>query len=318
MRYFSSSVPSIDDSMGNQTDLSDISDDEFKSQVTELRFKWYHRVFQVICFFVFLGPIRLVVGFAVWFFFTTLMFILRYTQERLGCRVETGRTLGLWLWWIGVRFLFLIGGNIWIVRNGRFDPRARFVVANHNTAIDGFVLATVGNYRGTGKYEYRRIALMRILFDLSQTITVNRSEPSGASAKFEAAADDLSNPLPLGVFAEATMTNGDILLRFHTGAFLTNHPVQPVAIRYWQPFVPKGWNSWAYLTHYPLRYVWCLLSMPLNIITCDVLPMVTKAPGETPHDFAKRTQLIVANHLKVKAVTRSSHDLFRGKGPQNN
>jgi 1-acyl-sn-glycerol-3-phosphate acyltransferase len=159
---------------------------------------------------------------------------------------------------------------------------------------------------------------MRYIFDLAQTIAINRSEASGTAERFKEAADDLSNPLPLGVFAEGTMTNGDVLLKFHTGAFLTDHPVQPVAIRYWQPFVPKGWNSWAYLTHYPLRYVWCLLSLPLNIITCDVLPVMRKGPGETPPDFAKRAQLALANHLKVKAVTRSSHELFRGKGPQNN
>jgi hypothetical protein len=43
--------------------------------------------------------------------------------------------------------------------------------------------------------------------------------------------------------AEGTMTRGDNLLKLDIGAFLTDLTFQPITIRSWQTFVPKGWNT---------------------------------------------------------------------------
>jgi hypothetical protein len=54
------------------------------------------------------------------------------------------------------------------------------------------------------------------------------------------------------------------------------------------------------------------MAMPFpSVISVDLLPAVEPLEGESPREFADRVQLIIANHLKVKAIDRSSDEIFR-------
>jgi hypothetical protein len=106
------------------------------------------------------------------------------------------------------------------------------------------------------------------------------------------------------------MTNGESILKFHTGGFLTKQPVQPFTIRYWQSFVPKGWNTNAYTEPNFLLYAFGLLAMPWSVVTIDLLPVIYPGENETPEELATRAQLAIANSLMVKAVNRSSSEIF--------
>jgi 1-acyl-sn-glycerol-3-phosphate acyltransferase len=121
--------------------------------------------------------------------------------------------------------------------------------------------------------------------------------------------DDLTKK-PLVIYPEGTMTNGTLLLKFRTGAFLTKQPIQAFAVRYWQTLVPKGWNTNAYTEPNFLLYFFGLLSLPPSVVTVELLPVIYPKEGETPDQLATRVQLAVANALKVKAVTRSSSHVF--------
>jgi 1-acyl-sn-glycerol-3-phosphate acyltransferase len=153
---------------------------------------------------------------------------------------------------------------------------------------------------------------LRIILELSQIIWIDWSVAGGVSALFARAMDELTKRL-LVAFPEGTMTNEDSILKFHRGSFLTKHPIQPLALRYWQSFVPKGWNINAYIEPNFLKYLFGLLAMPWSIVTLDVLPVIIPGEDETPDQLAVRTQLAIANHLKVKAIDRSSDELFRKK-----
>jgi 1-acyl-sn-glycerol-3-phosphate acyltransferase len=156
---------------------------------------------------------------------------------------------------------------------------------------------------------------LRIILELSQIIWIDRSVTGGVSALFAKSMDEVGKR-PLMVFAEGTMTNGDSILKFRRGAFLTKHPIQPLALRYWQSFVPTGWNTNAYIEPNFLKYLFGLLAMPWSLVTLDVLPVIIPGEDETPDQLAVRTQLAIANHLKVKAINRSSDELFKKRREQ--
>jgi hypothetical protein len=57
-------------------------------------------------------------------------------------------------------------------------------------------------------------------------------------------------------------------------------------------------------------YAFGLLAMPPSIVTIELLPLIYPGEDETPEALAIRVQLAIANALKVKAVSRSSSEIF--------
>jgi 1-acyl-sn-glycerol-3-phosphate acyltransferase len=169
--------------------------------------------------------------------------------------------------------------------------------------------------RSSGKNDYRAFTPLRIILELSEIIWIDRTQNRGVADLIRESMEDPKQK-PMIVYPEGTMTGGDVLLKFHRGAFLTKLPVQPVAVRFWQSFVPKGWNTYAYSNPNALEYFWGLLAMPWSIITVDYLPLIFPGENETVDELTLRSQLTLANWLKVKAVDRSSDELFRKRAPK--
>jgi hypothetical protein len=156
--------------------------------------------------------------------------------------------------------------------------------------------------------EWVRNFLIRTFFDTINPIYVERHD-HGHSKDVIDRADDMSEP-PVMIFPEETTTNGDILLQLHRTPFITPYKVQPMLIRYWMPLVPKGWNSLATTQQRPLSYFWQLISLPFFVIEVECLPSISmEVEGKADIAlFTRNAQIIMANHLKVKAVSRSSVD----------
>lgn len=313
-----SCVPSIDESMGNQKTLSDISDEEFADAWQERPSKWYHRVFQVICFFVFLGPIRFVIGLLVFALCSVVALLIRYLVHALHLPIDTGKMLCFNIMRLGARFLFLAFGHVWISVRGKIDEdNVRIIIANHTALIDPFVVAWIRHFTCAMKAELGEYRALRLLLECVDPIYIDRSKSTGASKQIIEHADNFNKP-PVLIYPEATLNNGDVILKFHRGAFLTPYKVQPMCIRYWQPLVPKGWNTYAWTTPNIGKYLWGLVSMPFSVITVDLLPSICmEVEGKGDIDtFTEKAQLIMANHMKVKAVTRSSDEIFRHIRPK--
>jgi hypothetical protein len=60
-------------------------------------------------------------------------------------------------------------------------------------------------------------------------------------------------------------------------------------------------------------YAFGLLAMPPSIVTIELLPLIYPGENETPEQLATRVQLAIANSLKVKAVSRSSSEIFAAR-----
>jgi 1-acyl-sn-glycerol-3-phosphate acyltransferase len=313
LRKFCSSIPHIDDTMGEQTELSTISDEEFLRAYKPLRFTWYQRLFQIVCFFVFLGPLRVLFGVGV-VLSVLLIALIRGIGEALHWHPDTGRELCFKIYSIGGRLLSFACGHIWVSVYGKVDPKARVLCGNHNSFVDAFIVDHICRVRSSGKDDYRKIAPLRLFFEIGDIIWIDRSKNTGVAQLFAESINDFSKR-PLMVFPEGTMTNGECLLKFRTGGFLTKHPIQPFTIRYWQSLVPKGWNTNAYTEPNFFLYAFGLLSMPPSIATIELLPLIYPGEDETPDQVATRAQLAVANALKVKATNRSSSEIFARKRP---
>jgi 1-acyl-sn-glycerol-3-phosphate acyltransferase len=234
MGLLCSSVPSIDESMADQKELSQISDEEFAKCWQNPSYKWYQTLYQIICFFVFLGPIRIVLGVGLCVIIGVIVVIIRVTTEKLGFPEEFGKEFCLEFFQFGCRFLYLAMGYVWIKINGKIDNTVRFVLCNHAHTIDGFIMGKIRKFKATGKVEYTKIPGLGRILNLTDPIWVDRTQATGRTKLIIEHANRLDKP-PVLVFPEATFANGDVVLRFHTGAFLTKHKIQPMCVRYWQP-----------------------------------------------------------------------------------
>jgi 1-acyl-sn-glycerol-3-phosphate acyltransferase len=309
MDRWRSCVPVIDEQYTHQARLLDLTDEEFAKQCRQIQFKWYHRLYQILCFILFLGPIRLLIfGFASAFCVFLVVFI-RLSLRYLGFHPDLCRSLCTEIARLGFRLFFLAIGNVWIKVTGKIDFSARFVIGNHVSILDGFVIAILRNVTTVIQKNWTSNFLVRTFFDTMHPVYIGHRH-RGNTKEIIDKADDTSEP-PVMIFPEEVSTNGEILLRFHPTAFLTPYKVQPMLIRYWMPFVPKGWNTIAMVRQSVGSYLWQLVSMPLFVVEVDCLQSIAmevegKADIET---FTRNAQIIVANHLKIKAVSRSSEQV---------
>ena len=203
-------------------------------------------------------------------------------------------------------------GHVYIHVKGEFDEEARAILPNHTAFVDPYIIVWLKSVSCVMKKELSEIGFMKHVFENVTPVYVDRSVQSGAS-KLIAEHMLRQDTLPILIYPEGTITNGDILLDFHHSAFLTEKKVQPITVRYWMFLVPKGWNSYAWTTKNTIEHFFLLFSMPPSIISIHVLPAISRdVEGEGDiKKFAKKAQLMMANDLKVRACLRNSNEIFR-------
>jgi hypothetical protein len=123
--------------------------------------------------------------------------------------------------------------------------------------------------------------------------------------------------MPVLVFPEGKVTNGDAILGFRTGAYVSETLVQPVTIRYRQWLCPRTMSTFTWNDNSFLMYCYQLFAIPFTTVDLDVLtPISCKGALKTPAERAVASQLQMANHLGVLATCRSNRELFaKGDNP---
>ncbi|OHS98870.1 Acyltransferase family protein [Tritrichomonas foetus] len=302
-------VPSIHEEFSHQTKLSDVTDEEFRDYIAPPKFSFHHRLYQILCFFIFLGPIRLLVGLIGFSFSLLIVYIIRVLIKVLGVYPDAGKSICVQILRIGFRILFFSFGAVWINVNGKIDPEARFVISNHVSLLDSYVILILRSVTFVIKKDYAKNNFLHTIFEIFDPLYVEKVN-SGAQKGIIDSADDTSR-YPVLLFPEATTTNGEALLQFQKGAFLTPYKVQPMLIRYSMLFVPKGWNTVSYTNQSLLEFFWQLLCIPACIINVDSIQSISmEAEGKADIDtFTVNAQIIFANHLKTKAISRSKSDI---------
>ena len=161
------------------------------------------------------------------------------------------------------------------------------------------------------KSEVASYEAIKLLMEIVDPIYVNRSVHTGVSKIIVEHANNLKSN-PVLIFPEATMNNGNHMLKFHRGPFISHQKVQPFCIRYCQPLVPRGRNGYAWTAPTLNPYLFEILSMPFTFVSVDILdPISLDVEGKGYVDrFTTYAQLYMANHIGVKAITHSSNEIF--------
>ncbi|EAX95813.1 Acyltransferase family protein [Trichomonas vaginalis G3] len=311
-----SSTPENYPDQHNQTQLSDITDEQFNAEWQNHTYQWYHRVYQAICFLLFLGPIRLVIG--VGGFALMNLFVIYGRMIQLKLTNNNRKFMKKFFYYclqVSVRLVSFAFGHMKIRIHGKADPDTRIIISNHSAYHDPFIVSYCIHCSVVCKWEIGQ-SILKYMLDPLDPIYVRRDQSGGQSKLIVEQADN-KELLPVLIFPEGTTHKGDYLFKFHRSAFITQHKVQPVLIRYNQPFVPRGWNSYGWTQTNTLEYFFMCLAMPLNFVDVTFLPAMTLAENEnSPDKFAENAELLVANFFGIKATTRSNDEIFKHKKAQ--
>mmetsp|Transcript_18966 Transcript_18966/g.76122 ORF Transcript_18966/g.76122 Transcript_18966/m.76122 type:complete len:322 (+) Transcript_18966:343-1308(+) len=182
-------------------------------------------------------------------------------------------------------------------------PGTYVIVSNHVSFMDISYHVWRNAPAFIAKAEVSRIPIIGPLARAFQTIFVDRESGTTQSASMQLKSR-LSVPgFPSTlVFPEATTSNNEFLLPFHTGAFLAGAPVKIFVFEYW---VVDFDYSYCGLT---LPALWSILSEP-------ILPLkVTSLPMYFPSEKERNDHVLYANNVraeiqKVLAVPYSSFTL---------
>lgn len=206
-----------------------------------------------------------------------------YSGLRLRCMQLVARcTARSLLWWLG--FLWLHERSV-----GK-DPKGapstpRIIVSNHLGFCEIFYLTARFGCCYVAKSSTRSIPLFGFLSQTLQTLYVDRGSSDHKNSVVAAAGSPAAHAdgtvarvvqrlhdaegqwPPLAMFPEGTTTNGSVLLRFRTGAFVAGLPVLPLVMRH---------GTHAYDPHFtctnPMKHLLGLMAQPFNVLEATRLP----------------------------------------------
>jgi len=151
-------------------------------------------------------------------------------------RIDAAARAGRVQWW-SAEFLRLLG--VGLVVAGTPRPGAKLLVANHISWLDILAIDAVAPARFVSKSEVRHWPVLGWLVSASGTLYIERGRARDALRVVHKMAAALQAGDTLAVFPEGTTADGHALLPFHAnllqGAIATATPVQPVALRFFDP-----------------------------------------------------------------------------------
>jgi 1-acyl-sn-glycerol-3-phosphate acyltransferase len=217
------------------------------------------------------------------------------------------------LWYVACRvFLFLLG-VVKINYHGTRDRSAKFLVSNHLCFFDRWLFWWLWP-SPVDKKEMYELPAGKAVLDVFGGLIVDRSKSSGLTEYLlqNLSADD---DRLIQIFPEATTTNGEYMLKFHLGAFLSPFPVQLTAIRYHLygtnrhisniSFFQRTFKDWISFAGIPF-------------LTVDVTFLESKTLGpEGAAKFAEDSAFRIAEFLGLPVLDISSHAIFRPESQDN-
>lgn len=296
-------VPDENPSLHDQKDLTEASDQLFMESVCSKETKLSHVIFQVFYFFLFLGPIRMVAAALL----GVASGVFAIITEKLGIVDHPLCYLVHRVLFRGIVFFL---GQVKIVVKGDIDPNSRIFISNHIGFNDPFYMILRMAMAPISKIELDQNPFFGPIIRSSTSLFVDRTHPCGLTKVVKERAADHKD-YPLYIFPEGTTTNGEVMLKFHCGSFVSDEQVQPLALRLYVPFVPKGWNTPAWIQPSFAAHIFALLSLPPNIVVIEPLKPMHLKDYKDPTEFANAAHLVLANHLGVLAINRSSHEIYR-------
>jgi 1-acyl-sn-glycerol-3-phosphate acyltransferase len=229
------------------------------------------------------------------------------------------RTLGapdayrssLKLLWSGLSriFIFLIG--IYRINyHGQPDSDCRFLISNHVCFFDSWLFVPFLP-RPLDKRELLKLPCIRDVWSVFDGIPVDRTRSTGMTKILLEYASEANLPM-IQLFPEGATTNGDYMLRFHLGAFLSDLLIQPATIRYTLWGTSRAIASVSWFHNYPRQLI-AFFAIPALTVDIHFLETVSlKSFQETQvRDFADHVSLMIGNVLKIPVYDMTSSAIYK-------
>ncbi|KAH0788661.1 Acyltransferase family protein [Histomonas meleagridis] len=306
MKNFKCTIPPIpkDELMHKQTNLQHCTVDQLK----KLRKPPKLNFLNIIYFLIFGIPRAIIV--LIYSLPAGAIFLIACTIWSSLGSPESFRIKLKHLWSALARvFLFLLG--IYRINfHGQPDSDCRFILSNHACFFDGWLFLPLLP-RPLDKKELLSLPCFKEMWHVFDGITVDRTKSCGMTHVLIERASDSSNPM-IQMFPEGATTNGEYMLRFHLGAFLSDLPLQPVAIRYTLWGIPNNVANISFFHNYPKQWI-AFLGIPA--ITVDITFLETHSMKQhmdiTPRQFADQFSLYIANFLGVPVLDMTSSAIYK-------
>lgn len=198
------------------------------------------------------------------------------------------------------------------------------IVCNHISYLDGVVLASVfGAPKIVAKAGVRQTPILGRLMEDLEVVFVDRQDKDSRQATIKAISDHghgwVPGGRPLLIFPEGTTTNGDSILDFKKGAFVSGKPVRPVLIVYTGEF-DAATTNYRMTEKGPVKYTdaeWAVqfLGHFMHAIHIRVLPPYVPSLEESqqPEVFAQGVRAVMLEEYQkmkqeLKAASEARHE----------
>lgn len=215
------------------------------------------------------------------------------------------------LWSALSRILLFILGIYKINYHGQPDSDARFVISNHVCFFDAWLMMPLLP-RPLDKIELLSIPCFREVWDVFDGISVDRRRSCGMTKVLVDGAANSNQPM-IQLFPEGATTNGDYMLRFHLGAFLSDLPIQPAAIRYTLWGTSKKLSHISFFHNYPRHWIafLCVPAITVDVTFLETVSMKRQDDENDPRAFADSVSLMIANFLGIRVLNLTSSAIYK-------
>lgn len=308
---FYTELPRDDPNLHNQKQLTELSDKDFHALFEPIAPSVPLRILRFVLFCVFLGPLK--IFFTVFFF--TLYYIVVSFLPLFRKYFKTTRDFKNWAFIVCrpiVRAALFCTGVVKVNIFGEIHQDARTYVSNHLSLVESIILLNqfplcyvAASYLAANSFSQRHSRVFDVVF-------VDRSKHQNISQQL---CDIANDPmlLPVVVFPEGKVTNGEALVGFRSGAYISETLVQAIAIRYRMWLTPKNMATVSWNENNFKLYIYQLFSIPFMTVDLHVLPPINwKGQEKTPKEKAMESELQIANCLGTLANSLTNKDLFHG------
>ena len=305
-------VPYDNPECHDQTELIDNTKEEFMALFEPAKPNLILQIYRFLCFILFLGPFKIILTFVSFAMFYVICGIL----PKFKGHFRNNREYKKWAQSIVkpfVRAALLSFGIVKINYKGKLHDDARTIICNHLSLIETLVLLNefpvaylAASYLSTHPFIRRTSEVFEFVF-------VDRSKNANVSKQLVNIANDPSL-LPVVIFPEGKVTNGDALVGFRTGAFVADTPVQAVTVRFREWLCPRNMATVAWNENNWWLYCYQVYAIPFMTLDITVLePLKWKGQELTPAEKAVQSELQIANALHTKPFSMTNKVLFDDK-----
>lgn len=210
------------------------------------------------------------------------------------------------------RIFIFFCGFVKINFHGNINKEARFHVSNHVSFFDGWIFMSLSP-RALARKEFFTKPILNYHLYIFDSIAVDRSQATGVTQKLIDSALDMTKN-HIMVMPEGATTDGNYMFRFRLGAFLSDLPVQCVAIRYSIWGCSSKTHHISFVHNYPkhILHFFGIPAITADVYYLDTISLKTEGNNE-PRQLADIAGLKIANYLGVKMIDKTNKVLFEKK-----